>query len=266
MSNKNDYDVGFGKPPKHTRYKKGTSGNPRGRPRKNASRQRDWALPSVFNQTVLDEAQRKIQVVENDEAEYITKHEAIVRTLIANALKGDAKSADLFMQLVKQAETEQRTEKAELIELALAYKIDAKNAIDDAIARGDAPPEPVPHPDDIIVDPLAGEVRINGPVTQEEHEAWKHLRLVSKIGQEVIADVEAETAEGGPQCKRPDYLHAMVRFADAWCPDEETRRSLGFCLHSWRANHPGITEAPQELLDDWGLDRSVIEGLLNGEK
>ena len=28
-----DYAVGYGKPPKHTRFKKGRSGNPRGRPR-----------------------------------------------------------------------------------------------------------------------------------------------------------------------------------------------------------------------------------------
>src|SRR5215469_15592455 len=27
-----DYEVGYGKPPRHTRFKKGQSGNPRGRP------------------------------------------------------------------------------------------------------------------------------------------------------------------------------------------------------------------------------------------
>ncbi|MCY3732928.1 MAG: DUF5681 domain-containing protein, partial [Chloroflexi bacterium] len=27
------YDVGFGKPPKHSRFKKGKSGNPKGRPK-----------------------------------------------------------------------------------------------------------------------------------------------------------------------------------------------------------------------------------------
>jgi Family of unknown function (DUF5681) len=28
-----DYQVGYGKPPQHTRFKKGESGNPAGRPR-----------------------------------------------------------------------------------------------------------------------------------------------------------------------------------------------------------------------------------------
>ena len=28
-----DYEVGYGKPPKHTRFKKGQSGNPKGRPK-----------------------------------------------------------------------------------------------------------------------------------------------------------------------------------------------------------------------------------------
>ncbi len=30
--NEADYEVGYGKPPRHTRFKKGRSGNPRGRP------------------------------------------------------------------------------------------------------------------------------------------------------------------------------------------------------------------------------------------
>lgn len=29
----NNYQVGYGKPPKHSRWKKGQSGNPRGRPK-----------------------------------------------------------------------------------------------------------------------------------------------------------------------------------------------------------------------------------------
>lgn len=30
---KKDYEVGYGKPPKRTRFKKGQSGNPKGRPK-----------------------------------------------------------------------------------------------------------------------------------------------------------------------------------------------------------------------------------------
>ena len=29
-----DYEVGYGKPPKNTQFRKGVSGNPRGRPKK----------------------------------------------------------------------------------------------------------------------------------------------------------------------------------------------------------------------------------------
>ena len=33
QSAEGDYEVGYGKPPKHSRFKPGQSGNPKGRPR-----------------------------------------------------------------------------------------------------------------------------------------------------------------------------------------------------------------------------------------
>ena len=36
---KRDYEIGYGKPPKQTRFKPGQSGNPRGRPKWNAQPQ-----------------------------------------------------------------------------------------------------------------------------------------------------------------------------------------------------------------------------------
>jgi len=37
-------------------------------------------------------------------------------------------------------------------------------------------PEPVPHPDDVIIDYQTGAVRIDGPVMEEQKEAWDKLR------------------------------------------------------------------------------------------
>jgi hypothetical protein len=63
-----DYEVGYGKPPRHTRFAKGQSGNPRGRPcgAKNFT-------------TLLEEAlDEPVTVTENGGRRKVSKRQAIV--------------------------------------------------------------------------------------------------------------------------------------------------------------------------------------------
>ena len=46
-----DYEVGYGKPPRHTRFKKGQSGNPRGRP--SGSKNLKTLLNEALNERVV---------------------------------------------------------------------------------------------------------------------------------------------------------------------------------------------------------------------
>jgi Family of unknown function (DUF5681) len=82
-----DDEVGFGKPPKHTRFTKGRSGNPKGRPRgsRNAS-------------TLLDEAlKERVSVSENGRRKKITKLEAILTQLVNRAAGGDHRATQLLL-------------------------------------------------------------------------------------------------------------------------------------------------------------------------
>lgn len=82
-----DYEVGYGKPPKHTRFKPGQSGNPRGRPKK--SKNVDALLERELDEVVtLQEGGQPIQ---------ITKREAIIKQFVNLAIKGNAKPLQMMI-------------------------------------------------------------------------------------------------------------------------------------------------------------------------
>lgn len=80
-------DVGYGRPPKHARWKKGQSGNPRGRPKG----KRDVGAE------LLDELGELIQITEGGRTRSITKLRALVKSLTARGIKGDTRAASLVL-------------------------------------------------------------------------------------------------------------------------------------------------------------------------
>lgn len=85
-----DYDIGYGKPPKGTRFKKGRSGNPKGRPkgRKN------------FATILVEELSEKLTIKEAGKARKVTKLEAVTKQLVTKAINGDPRAlAELLRQI-----------------------------------------------------------------------------------------------------------------------------------------------------------------------
>ena len=91
MTDKNDdYEVGYGKPPKSTQFQKGQSGNPRGRPFK---AQQDKALYEILGE-VLNEP---LPVYKNGEESVITKKEALIRKTIQRGLEGNIQATRMLL-------------------------------------------------------------------------------------------------------------------------------------------------------------------------
>ena len=89
-----DYAVGYGKPPVHTRFQKGKSGNPKGRPRgmKNMS----TLLSTALNASIV--------VVANGRRKKITKREAIVTQLVNKSAAADLKATQIVLAMLRDLE------------------------------------------------------------------------------------------------------------------------------------------------------------------
>lgn len=77
-----DYPVGYGKTPEHTRFQKGQSGNPSGRPKGTLS------LAAVLRRALKE----KIWVTENGERSCISKFDAAVIQMVNKAVKGETRA------------------------------------------------------------------------------------------------------------------------------------------------------------------------------
>lgn len=78
-----DYEIGYGRPPKHTRFRKGQSGNPRGRPPTRGAVKID--LNAILNKPVT--------VIQDGEARHMPPKEVALRKILKKALtKRDLRS------------------------------------------------------------------------------------------------------------------------------------------------------------------------------
>ena len=85
-----DYEVGYGKPPEATQFKKGRSGNPKGRPK--TSKNVGTMLEEVFF--------RKITITENGVRREVAMLEAILRQVANSAAKGETRNVDRVVKLL----------------------------------------------------------------------------------------------------------------------------------------------------------------------
>ncbi len=90
---KSDYDVGYGKPPKQTRFKPGQSGNPRGKPKGSKGLKTD----------LREEMAERVTIKENGKRIKITKQRLMIKALAKKAANGDVKAAGQLVSLTIQS-------------------------------------------------------------------------------------------------------------------------------------------------------------------
>jgi hypothetical protein len=100
------YKVGYGKPPKRTQFKKGKSGNPRGRPKGSLNLSTDLAA----------ELSEQITLREDGRSRRVSKQRALIKSLLAKALQGDVRATTAVLALYARVITETPEEDNDPIE------------------------------------------------------------------------------------------------------------------------------------------------------
>ena len=91
------HSVGYGSPPKATRFKKGISGNPKGRPKGSLN------VATLLLKTLHE----KVVIIEHGKRKKVTNFEAAMKQLVNKATSGDLRAIRQSVELARDAEAKQ---------------------------------------------------------------------------------------------------------------------------------------------------------------
>jgi hypothetical protein len=194
------YEVGYGKPPQATRFKPGTSGNPKGRPRGSRKRRPADGVMEKLKALALEEAYRPIKIKDGDALVELPTIQAAVRNVTLSAAKGNQRAQRMLFDFVGAVEGERRRELQMMFEAAVECKQHGEEQIAEARSRGLPAPVLVPHPDYLLIDPITGSVKLRGPFTPEEKVIWDTLTADKTRIRKQLTRLEAELG-GAPRSR-----------------------------------------------------------------
>jgi hypothetical protein len=113
--------VGYCNPPRTTRFKKGVSGNPKGRPKGSLN------VAAAFTRTLLE----KVVINEHGQRKTVTKLEAALKQMVNRAVSGDLRAFHQLVDLARDAEAKHNATSAQNPEFG---KFD-REVIDDVLKR-----------------------------------------------------------------------------------------------------------------------------------
>jgi hypothetical protein len=130
-----------------------------------------------------------------------------------------------YLSLVIGAEADRRMATMEMMKAALEYKHQWVEELAERARTGATGPEPYPHPDDVIIDPKTGEVRFEGPASEEQHAAQEWLREKRPDFHQRLRQIEEELKSDPENSELREEQEQLQNCTD-WLMKDLKRRFL----------------------------------------
>jgi hypothetical protein len=219
-------------PPMEHRFRKGVSGNPRGRPRKaralvttKLGDKTTVACEDRVKSLAIEEAYRLITIREGDRTERIPVIQAILRKVAVAAANGNIRAQQNYLNLLIGAEASRREASTQMLKIAIDYKEHWHRVLAERARNGTTGPEPVPHPDEVVIDFRTGEIRIEGPVLEEQREAQNRMRAKWPDYEQTLKEINEELASDPDDALLRRSQKALTKILEWLRKDDLKRRA-----------------------------------------
>lgn len=209
MSWDDDDDVGYGRPPKWTRFKKGKSGNRNGRPKRVKPQPKPAPTESEQDDALRDALNKHVEITEGGKRVKVKAGELLPKLHISAAVKGSETAQRYAMDQARELEARDQERAAiaeeqriKIYHFMVSERDDQARAWQAAAANGFEPVQPWPHWDDFIFKPSDHAWRIRGPSRAEDVPVFEKIR----------ADRDILLAQAAIELKRGRKRLHLVKF------------------------------------------------------
>jgi hypothetical protein len=259
----------YRKPPVEHQFKKGHSGNLKGRPKKERPPVSSVSGAGIYDRIAamaLYEATRPITVRDGSRTEKVPAIQAVIRSMFRSAAQGDTKAQRQLIELTTQAEADRAILALDYARAMGRYQKWAEENIAEHKRKGLEPPELYPHPDDIIFNESTGGVTVDGPLSKEQAGARKAIRMPMFLKAKRYFEIEGELKADPSNKKLRKELAEHKKYLN-YLDKEGERTTRLEALKQWRdalKPHPLSGEGSVYLARSSNRKRAVT--LDHGEK